>query len=325
MTTLLAQAWYGMRMTLLSFDVLRKHLKLIAYSAVTPVLTLAVLPILFDMILHERYLPLPDWADVMLMSFINRIVFNFIYIGLVFYHLRLFQEQQPSLRESITLSAHKLPIVIGWALVSAIVGTSLGTLGTMYHDHTRLHTMLMGLDIAWWLIDFMIIPVFAHNQFSVAQGLVWTVRSLVANAFLVLPAGGLLLLMKGYTGEVIGYSILNTLRFLQHYPTLISITLADVEYIRRFIQVTGLIIAAFISSISSAAEATLATGLYVKIIGQPAHELEEPYTGRLIVIGVLLLIIVLTIAVSVATGLSLIAFNPLYKETLKELVIKALS
>lgn len=318
----LASAITGFRMIFLSFDAIKRQYVLFAFAALSPLWTMLMTPVLFNLFTTYNPLPIPDFAYTFVFSFVGMIGLNLIYFSLVIYHLRIFDGAPASLREALYMSLNKKFLIITWALIGAIVGTALGSLSDLFrHSVWYAPALFKAGEVLWWLIAFLAIPVLAHGNHTVLQALAWTARAMISHTALVMSAGVGLLVAKYALGQWLFNIMIHVPKLLAQL-NLITISMTDVSYLFLvLIPITGIMVSACISAITSATEATLATGVYARIIGRPAREIEQGDYWKIIFVVLLLFIVFSLLALSITTATTLLSYRvPGFKAALISLL-----
>ena len=81
--------------------------------------------------------------------------------ALVFCVLRAFNGERPSIAEGLATAAGRLPQIIGWAFIAAIVGVIISVIQETLKDKLGFLGSLLGglFDFAWAAITYFVLPV----------------------------------------------------------------------------------------------------------------------------------------------------------------------
>ncbi len=169
----------GWAMAKASFTVLRDYPKLVVlqvFSAIALVLALGVLFGLFMAAagsfeaagLMIKNLDetvggnkIASGAGVILAGWLFTSVSLYFNAALVFCVLRAFNGQRPSIREGLATAAGRLPQIIGWAFVAAVVGFAINMIQQTLKDKLGFLGSLVGglFDFAWAAVTYFVLPV----------------------------------------------------------------------------------------------------------------------------------------------------------------------
>jgi uncharacterized protein DUF6159 len=100
-------------------------------------------------------------AGVILLGWIFTSVSLYFNAALVFCVLRAFNGQRPSIREGLATATGRLPQIIGWAFVAAIVGFIINLIQQTLKDKLGFLGSLLGglFDFAWATVTYFVLPV----------------------------------------------------------------------------------------------------------------------------------------------------------------------
>lgn|GEM_PF-5585262 len=306
-----------------SLQFVLSHSKLIIFSVPSILWSFFGAPVLLELSTKHNFLNLPGYVYVFVFSFVGLIIFNFIYLGISYFHLSYLEKKHPlSLLKCVGLSWGKMNQVISWALVSALIGTSFFHTSTTLEAKTDIlsYVFFEALETFWWLINFLIIPVFTGNH-SVAYAASWAIKAIVSEPSMILGAGGGLLLLKSWLGKLLFYQVIVRTPFLLAYFNLVTFHTTDRAFVMFvLLPVIGILVATCISVVLSAVEATLASSLYAKFIGR-APEFQDSDFWRLFVMAILVFVVFVLLAFSVATAVIVLsASTPQVKNIIMSLL-----
>jgi len=100
-------------------------------------------------------------ASVILAGWLFTSVSLYFNAALVFCVLRAFNGERPSIREGLATAAGRLPQIIGWAFVAAVVGFIINVIQQTLKDKLGFLGSLVGglFDFAWAAVTYFVLPV----------------------------------------------------------------------------------------------------------------------------------------------------------------------
>ena len=100
-------------------------------------------------------------AGVILAGWLFTSVSLYFNAALVFCVLRAFNGQRPSIREGLATAAGRLPQIIGWAFVAAVIGFAINMIQQTLKDKLGFLGSLLGglFDFAWAAVTYFVLPV----------------------------------------------------------------------------------------------------------------------------------------------------------------------
>jgi hypothetical protein len=169
----------GWSMANASFTVLREYPKLLVLPVLSATALILALGVLFGILMAGagsfeavgRLVKNLDetvggnkiatGAGVIALGWLLTSLSLFFNAALVFCVLRAFNGQRPSIREGLATAASRLPQIIGWAFVAAIVGFIINLIQETLKDKLGLLGGLLGglFDFAWAAITYFVLPV----------------------------------------------------------------------------------------------------------------------------------------------------------------------
>jgi len=162
-----------------SLTVLRDHPKLIVLPVLSGAALILALAVLFGIFMFEagdfqgagrlvKNLE-QSWdsnkialgAGVIALAWLFTSVSLYFNAALVFCVLRAFNGERPSIAEGLATAAGRLPQIIGWAFVAAIVGVIISVIQDTLKDKLGFLGSLLGglFDFAWAAITYFVLPV----------------------------------------------------------------------------------------------------------------------------------------------------------------------
>jgi hypothetical protein len=169
----------GWSMAKASFTVLRDYPKLVVLPVLSAAALILALAVLFGLFMFEagsfqaagRLVknleqakdgnPIAIGAGVILLGWLFTSVSLYFNAALVFCVLRAFNGQRPSIAEGLATAAGRLPQIIGWAFVAAVVGFLINMIQETLKDKLGFLGSLLGglFDFAWAAITYFVLPV----------------------------------------------------------------------------------------------------------------------------------------------------------------------
>ena len=176
---MLARIARGWSMAKASLTVLRNHPKLIVLPVLSGAALILALAVLFGIFMFEAgsfegagrlVKNLEDsWdsnkialgAGVIALAWLFTSVSLYFNAALVFCVLRAFNGERPSIAEGLATATGRLPQIIGWAFVAAIVGVIISVIQETLKDKLGFLGSLLGglFDFAWGAITYFVLPV----------------------------------------------------------------------------------------------------------------------------------------------------------------------
>jgi hypothetical protein len=169
----------GWSMAKASFTVLRDHPKLIVLPVLSAAALILALGVLFGIVVFEagsfqaagRLVknleqtwdrnPIAIGAGVIMLGWLFTSLSLYFNAALVFCVLRAFNGEKPSIREGLATAAGRLPQIIGWAFVAAVVGFIINLIQETLKDKLGFLGSLLGglFDFAWAAVTYFVLPV----------------------------------------------------------------------------------------------------------------------------------------------------------------------
>ena len=169
----------GWSMAKASFTVLRDHPKLLVLPVLSAAALMLALAVLFGIFMFEagsfqgagrmvKNLE-QSWdgnkvvlgVGVVALGWLFTSVSLYFNAALVFCVLRAFNGENPSIAEGLATAAGRLPQIIGWAFIAAVVGFALNLIQETLKDKLGFLGSLLGglFDFAWAAITYFVLPV----------------------------------------------------------------------------------------------------------------------------------------------------------------------
>jgi Family of unknown function (DUF6159) len=100
-------------------------------------------------------------AGLLVVVYVFTAITVFFNAALIFCVLRCYAGQVPSIRDGLAAAAQRLPQILGWSLVSLVVGVIIGLIVEPIKDRVPfLGSFLEGmLDLAWAVVTYFVLPV----------------------------------------------------------------------------------------------------------------------------------------------------------------------
>ena len=176
---MLARIARGWSMAKASLTVLRDHPKLVVLPVLSGAALLLALAVLFGIFMFEagdfqgagrlvKNLE-QSWdsnkialgAGVIALAWLLTSLSLYFNAALVFCVLRAFNGERPSIAEGLATAAGRLPQIIGWAFIAAIVGVIISVIQETLKDKLGFLGSLLGglFDFAWAAITYFVLPV----------------------------------------------------------------------------------------------------------------------------------------------------------------------
>jgi hypothetical protein len=169
----------GWSMAKASFTVLRDNPKLVVLPVLSAVALILALGVLFGVFMFEagsfqaagRMVKNAEqvWdgnkvasaAGVIALGWLFTSVSLYFNAALVFCVLRAFNGQEPSIAEGLRTATGRLPQIIGWAFVAAVVGFVINLIQETLKDKLGFLGGLLGglFDFAWAAVTYFVLPV----------------------------------------------------------------------------------------------------------------------------------------------------------------------
>ncbi|MBV8840604.1 MAG: hypothetical protein JO000_29040 [Alphaproteobacteria bacterium] len=169
----------GWSMAKASFTVLRNYPKLVVLPVLSAIALLLALAVLFGIVmvgagsfeaagLMVKNLDetvggnkIATAAGVILTGWLFTSVSLYFNAALVFCVLRAFNGERPSIREGLATATGRLPQIIGWAFVAAVIGFAINMIQQFLKDKLGFLGSLLGglFDFAWAAVTYFVLPV----------------------------------------------------------------------------------------------------------------------------------------------------------------------
>jgi hypothetical protein len=162
-----------------SFTVLRDHPKLVVLPLLSAAALILALGVLFGIFVFEAGSfqaagqlvknleqtwdknPIAIGAVVIGLGWLFTSLSLYFNAALVFCVLRAFNGERPSIAEGLATAAGRLPQIIGWAFVAAVIGFIINLIQETLKDKLGFLGSLLGglFDFAWAAITYFVLPV----------------------------------------------------------------------------------------------------------------------------------------------------------------------
>ena len=169
----------GWSMAKASFTVLRDHPKLVVLPLLSAAAMILALGVLFGVFVFEAGSfqaagqlvknleqtwdrnPIAIGAGVILLGWLFTSLSLYFNAALVFCVLRAFNGERPSIPEGLATAAGRLPQIIGWAFVAAVIGFIINMIQETLKDKLGFLGGLLGglFEFAWAAITYFVLPV----------------------------------------------------------------------------------------------------------------------------------------------------------------------
>ena len=169
----------GWSMAKASFTVLRDHPKLLLLPVLSAAALIVALSVLFGIFMFEagsfqaagRMVKNLEqtWdgnkiamgAGVIALGWLFTSLSLYFNAALVFCVLRAFNGERPSIAEGLATATGRLPQIIGWGFVAAVIGFAINLIQETLKDKLGFLGGLLGglLDFAWAAVTYFVLPV----------------------------------------------------------------------------------------------------------------------------------------------------------------------
>jgi hypothetical protein len=169
----------GWSMAKASFTVLRDHPKLLVLPVLSAAALILALGVLFGLFMFEagsfqaagRMVknleqtwdknPIAIGAGVILLGWLFTSLSLYFNAALVFCVLRAFNGERPSIAEGLATATGRLPQIIGWGFVAAVIGFIINLIQETLKDKLGFLGGLLGglFEFAWAAVTYFVLPV----------------------------------------------------------------------------------------------------------------------------------------------------------------------
>ncbi|MDY7109179.1 MAG: DUF6159 family protein [Planctomycetota bacterium] len=191
------------------------------------------------------------YITLFLFYFCNYFVITFFNTGLVACAMKVIEGDVPSVGYGMSMAGRRLPQILGWALVSAIIGVVLKAIENAHEKAGRIVAAILGS--AWTALTYFVVPVIVMD----GAGPVTAIRSSIGT------------LKQTWGTALVGQFSLGFLSFLITLPViLICIGLGAWAAMSGSIMgliaaiVVGVLLIVIVSAVSSAADTVFKALLY---------------------------------------------------------------
>ncbi len=257
----------GWKMGIASLKIIRKNKQLVLFPLISGVALILVVASFagviyanfgldFEVMLEES--SAIDYVITFLYYLVCYFVIVFFNVGLVHCTRIYLQGGNPSFRDGVKFSMKRIPIILGWSVLSATVGLLLKAI---QENSGAVGGIISGIiGVVWSIVTFFVVPVLAYEE---------------VGPFEALKKSGKI--MKEKWGESIGasfsFGILSLVAIL-----LIALPLGIIlSFIHPVIGITVGVLAVFlIQSIVSSAEMVFIASVYHQVVeDQPVDDFDS--------------------------------------------------
>src|SRR5579859_6564646 len=279
----------GIRITISSFYTLKRHLFIIAFASIAPLISFFLSPLLFHLtasVFHS----IPEWIFTFLFSFLGLTIFNYVYFGLVIYNFCI-AGYVPFYEKKIwQIQIAKSKDIIGWSCISAAISTLLTVAFHQLYGIMFVTFLFKLIDAYWWLINFLIIPAIA-NESGLLQAIRWTIKTIYQQLITLIGAGATFYIIKHIANQSIYLILLSTPKVLIQTHIISIVPKEDAYTLLVLVSIIGIILTSLCSIATFAIQSIVASALYLKFIGRQTEQIEIVQPLRIIILAAITFIV----------------------------------
>ncbi len=254
-------------MGMASLSLIQKNKQLVLFPIISGIALIAVLASFFGFFYiswgldYEQAMEqstVADYALTFLFYLISYFVIVFFNVGLVHCTRVYLQGGTPDFRTGVDYSLKRIPVILGWALLSATIGLLLRAIDEYGGVVGNILSMIIG--VVWSIMTFFVVPILAYEN---------------VDPFTALKQSGKI--MKEKWGESIGASFsfgIFTFIGILCIALPVGLLLGSIHPIAGI--VVGVLLVFLIQSVVSAAEMVFVAAVYHELVeDQPVAEFEH--------------------------------------------------